>query len=209
MINQNQLNGNLQEGSLKENLLIFLDLFSQQVKENPSKPAVFTKDSSLTYQELEDQSSLLALRLRAMGVKADVLVGICVERSLEMIVGIIAILKAGGAYVPIDPNYPQERISYILKDTQSPVLLTQSWLGERIPEFAGVVIYLDQTQTEYESQSDRNHQNHPLNSLLLPHPQPQDLAYIIYTSGSTGNPKGVMIEHRALYNFILVSSLPG
>ena len=202
ILGENQLNGNFQEVILQETQLNFLDLFSQQVKETPDKLAVVTKDSCLTYQQLEYRSHSLALRLREIGVKADVLVGICVERSPEMIVGIMAILKAGGAYVPIDPNYPQERISYILKDTQAPVLLTQSWLGERIPEFPGVVIYLDQKQTEYQDTYEHNHQN-GLISLLRPNLE--DLAYVIYTSGSTGNPKGVMIEHRALYHFILVS----
>ena len=153
MINQNQypLRDNISGVILEENQLNFLDLFSQQVKETPDKLAVVTRDISLTYQQLEDRSHLLALRLREIGVKADVLVGICVERSLEMIVGIMAILKAGGAYVPIDPNYPQERISYILEDTKTPVLLTQSWLGKKIPEFSGLVIYLDQIYLDQNS----------------------------------------------------------
>ncbi len=189
----------------------FLDLFIKQVEQNPQQLAVVTKENSLTYQQLQDQSTLLALTLRKMGVKADVLVGICVERSLEMMVGILAILKAGGAYVPIDPKYPSERISYILKDIQASILLSQSWLVEKMPDFQGMILCLDKNP-EQEEQNYQDYQNHqdyqnnlPTNS-RLPKPSPYDLAYIIYTSGSTGNPKGVMIEHQALYNFILTHS---
>jgi amino acid adenylation domain-containing protein len=183
----------------------FLDLFSQQVEQNPQQLAVVTKENSLTYQQLQDQSDLLALRLREMGVKADVLVGICVERSLEMMVGILAILKAGGAYVPIDPKYPQERISYILQDIQASILLSQSWLVEKMPEFPGMIICLDKNP-EQEKQDYQDYQNNLLTNSRLPKPSPYDLAYIIYTSGSTGSPKGVMIEHQALYNFVLTHS---
>ncbi len=185
-----------------ENQPTFLDLFGKQVEQNPEQLAVVAQGTSLTYQELQNQSDLLAFRLREMGVKADVLVGICVERSPEMIIGILAILKAGGAYVPIDPKYPQERISYILQDIQASILLSQSWLGEKIPNFHGITLCLD----KIPGQSSQDSPDDLLINSILPKPSPHDLAYIIYTSGSTGNPKGVMIEHQALYNFVLTHS---
>ncbi|NJL89139.1 MAG: amino acid adenylation domain-containing protein [Coleofasciculaceae cyanobacterium SM2_1_6] len=195
----------IQENIFQKHQLTFLDLFTQQVRANPQQLAVVSQNHDLTYQQLENQSNFLALRLREAGVKAEVLVGICGERSLEMIIGILAILKAGGAYVPMDPNYPLERIKYILQDTQTPILLTQSWLSKKLPEFSGIVIYLDEYDSE--NQDIQNIQNIQVNPLVInscPKPAPEDLAYIIYTSGSTGNPKGVMIEHRALAEYVLV-----
>ncbi len=192
----------IQENIFQKHQLTFLDLFSQQIQANPQQLAVVNQNHHLTYQQLENQSNLLALKLRELGVRAEVLVGICVERSIEMIISILAIFKAGGAYVPIDPNYPLERINYILQDTQTPILLTQSWLGEKLPKFSGIVIYLD--RQDLDIQDIQNTEDNLLATSSLPKPTPEDLAYIIYTSGSTGNPKGVMIEHRALAEYVLV-----
>ena len=124
-----------------------------------------------------------------MGVGAEVLVGICVERSLEMVVGILGILKAGGAYVPLDPHYPQERLAFMLQDTQLSILLTQQHLLEGLPNYGAQTICLD---TQWQAIAQESQQNPLLTAT------PENLAYVIYTSGSTGKPKGVEITHRNL-----------
>ncbi len=160
-------------------------LFEAQVEHSPEATAVVYEDQALTYQALNTKANQLAHYLRALGVGPEVRVGICVERSLEMVVGILAILKAGGAYVPIDPVYPKERISYMLEDANPEVVLTQHALLESLPEHAKVLC-LD---TEWQSIACRSQRN------LLNLTDPQNLAYVIYTSGSTGRPKGVGIAH--------------
>jgi amino acid adenylation domain-containing protein len=122
-------------------------------------------------------------------VGPEVLVGICVERSLEMVVGLLGILKAGGAYVPLDPFYPLERLAFMLEDTDAPVLVTQGHLRERLPTFRGELVCLDEEHEEITRCPDGNPQSHTT---------PDNLAYVIYTSGSTGRPKGVMVEHGNL-----------
>lgn len=159
-------------------------LFEQQSMRNPDHIAVQMGDKSLTYRELNQHSNRLARQLRAQGIQADTLVGIMVERSLEMIVGILAILKAGGAYVPIDPEYPEERIQYIINDSSIYVLLTQSHLQNNIL-FNGNYIYIDHAVLEEGDDSD-----------LISISGPNHLAYVIYTSGTTGQPKGTLIEHK-------------
>src|SRR5690606_33087226 len=134
--------------------------------------------------------------LRSRGVGPDTLVGLCVERSAEMVIGLLGILKAGGAYVPIDPGYPQERKAYMLEDSQVTLVLSQSWLGEALPLQDQEVLYLDRMNAEL---ADQPTHNLPVSTLGL---RPEHLAYVIYTSGSTGRPKGVMVEHRALVNRI-------
>ena len=171
-------------------------LFEQQVKLNPDAIAVRLENEFLTYQELNNRANQLGHYLQSLGVKADGLVGIFVERSLEMIVGILGILKAGGAYVPLDVNYPKERITYIFEDTQLSILLTQSQLLEQLPAFQGTTICLDQDWSSIAKQSTVN----PIVEV-----DQHNLAYIIYTSGSTGKPKGVMIEHRSIVNYILTA----
>ncbi|CAD5977262.1 Gramicidin S synthase 2 [Planktothrix rubescens] len=171
-------------------------LFEQQVKLNPDAIAVRLENEFLTYQELNNRANQLAHYLQSLGVKADGLVGIFVERSLEMIIGILGILKAGGAYVPLDVNYPKERITYIFEDTQLSILLTQSQLLEQLPAFQGTTICLDQDWSSIAKQSTVN----PIVEV-----DQHNLAYIIYTSGSTGKPKGVMIEHRSIVNYILTA----
>ncbi|MBE9059360.1 class I SAM-dependent methyltransferase, partial [Sphaerospermopsis sp. LEGE 08334] len=172
------------------------ELFEEQVEKTPDTLAVVFENQQLTYQQLNSQANQLAHYLQTLGVKPDVLVGICVERSLEMIVGLLGILKAGGAYVPLDPEYPQERLSFMLEDAQVSVLLTQKSLLNQLPldnrEKPYQVICLDENTFNLELTENPRQQN-----------KPDNLAYVIYTSGSTGRPKGVMIEHRAIVNLSL------
>ena len=165
-------------------------LFEAQVRRTPQAVAVARGDARLSYTELNERANRLAHHLRAQGVEAQGLVGVCVERSLEMVVGLLAILKAGGAYVPLDPQYPQERLSFMLADSGAAWVLTQKHTNAQLP--AGVApIVLDDPVLEQA-----------LLSCPPGDPQPPPghganaLAYIIYTSGSTGVPKGVCIEHR-------------
>ncbi|OPF19391.1 non-ribosomal peptide synthetase [Microcystis aeruginosa KW] len=179
-----------------KNDLCLHQLFEQQVKQNPQAIAVKLENEFFTYQELNNRANQLAHYLQSLGVKADSLVGIFVERSLDMIIGILGILKAGGAYVPLDINYPKERITYLIEDTQLSILLTQSQLLEQLPAFQGTTICLDQDWSTIAKQSTVS----PLVEV-----EQHNLAYIIYTSGSTGQPKGVMIEHRSVVNYILTT----
>lgn len=162
-------------------------LFEEQVGKTPNAVAAVFGDRSLSYAELNGRANQLAHFLRSKGVGADVLVGLCVERSLEMVIGLLGILKAGGAYVPLDPDYPHERLLYMMQDTQAPVLLTQQQLIEKLPTCAADIICLDRRWPEIS----QYHANNPAVQA-----NPLDLAYIIYTSGSTGKPKGVMVSHR-------------
>jgi amino acid adenylation domain-containing protein len=163
------------------------ELFAKQVEQNPNAIAVVFEEQQLTYQELNCRANRLAHHLQALGVKPEVLVGICVERSLEMVVGILAILKAGGAYVPLDPAYPLERLSFMVTDAQISILLTQQSIDLQLP--VEQTIYLD-TET-FDVQPTHN----PIHVATS-----DDLAYIIYTSGSTGQPKGVAISHQSIVN---------
>jgi amino acid adenylation domain-containing protein len=172
-------------------------LFERQVAKTPDAIAAIFEEQQLTYQELNQRANSLADYLREMGVKAEVLVGICVERSLEMVVGILAILKAGGAYVPLDPSYPIERIGYMLEDAHVAVLLTQQSLNlkelfEKFPQQQTKVINFEQIPSAIALE------NHNLTNTV----EPSNLAYVIYTSGSTGKPKGVQIEHRTAVNLL-------
>ncbi|MGF1980312.1 MAG: amino acid adenylation domain-containing protein [Nostoc sp. CmiSLP01] len=168
-------------------------LFEAQVKRTPDAIAVVFEDKQLTYRELNTKANQLGHYLRSLGVKPEVLVGICVERSLDMVIGLLAILKAGGAYIPLDPSYPQERIVCILENTQAPVLLTQVSFVETILQHKAQVICLD---TEWQSIAQQSNEN------LFSELSTNNLAYVIYTSGSTGKPKGVQIPHSTLSNFL-------
>ncbi|QFS50798.1 non-ribosomal peptide synthetase [Nostoc sphaeroides] len=161
-------------------------LFEAQVEKNPDAVAVVFENQQLTYRELNTKANQLAHYLQKLGVKPEVLVGICVERSLFMIIGILAILKAGGAYVPLDPAYPQERLGYMLADAQVSVLLTQKHLLETLPAHNTQTLCLDQDENLFITQSTAN----PISNATS-----ENLAYVIYTSGSTGQPKGVLINH--------------
>jgi amino acid adenylation domain-containing protein len=166
-------------------------LFEAQVERTPNIVAVVFKDWRLTYQELNQRANQLAHYLQRMGVGPEVPVAICVERSLEMVVGLLGILKAGGAYVPLDPTYPKERVAVLLGDTQTPVLLTQGQLTGELPEHTAQVVSLD---TDWPAIA-RMPRTAPPDAVT-----PDNLAYVIYTSGSTGRPKGVLIPHRGIVN---------
>ncbi|MBW4613204.1 MAG: amino acid adenylation domain-containing protein [Desmonostoc vinosum HA7617-LM4] len=166
-------------------------LFESQAQRTPDAIAVIFAGQKLTYRQLNEQANQLAHYLQSLGVTAEVMVGLCVERSLEMVVGLLGILKAGGVYVPIDPAYPKERIAHILSDSHLPILLTQQKLVTSLPNHQGQVVCLDTIGVEISAASEFL----PTNSLT-----PENLAYVIYTSGSTGKPKGVAIAHRGLCN---------
>jgi amino acid adenylation domain-containing protein len=170
------------------------ELFEEQVEQTPDATAVVYENQSLTYGELNGRANQLARYLAEQAVGPDQLVGICVERSLEMVVGLMGILKAGGAYVPLDPAYPPERLQYMLEDAAPKVLLIQERLRGRLPHSAAKVIALDQDWSEIARQSSDNPNRRTLDL------RPDHLAYVIYTSGSTGQPKGAMNEHRAVVN---------
>jgi amino acid adenylation domain-containing protein/non-ribosomal peptide synthase protein (TIGR01720 family) len=150
----------------------------------------------MTYADLDARAGRLARHLRRLGVGPEVLVGLAVERSFDMMVGLLGILKAGGAYVPIDPEYPRERVAYMLEESRLSILLTQERLLPKLPATAARVLALDRDWTEIETSAAEN--DAPLES----HARPENLAYVIYTSGSTGKPKGVQIPHRAVVNFL-------
>jgi amino acid adenylation domain-containing protein len=159
-----------------------------QAARTPSAEAVRFEDGSLSYAELDLRANGLAFHLRKLGVGPDVLVGVCMERSLELVVSLLAVLKAGGAYVPLDPGYPAERLAYMLEDSGTPVLLTQARLAGLLP-FVAQTVLVDETEWAGE----------PSNVEV----DPDGLAYMIYTSGSTGRPKGAMNTHRAIVNRLL------
>ncbi|NEO46359.1 MAG: amino acid adenylation domain-containing protein [Moorea sp. SIO4A3] len=164
-------------------------LFEEQVELTPDAVAVVFEHEQLTYRQLNSRANKLAHYLRSTGVKPEVLVGICVERSLEMVMGLLGILKAGGAYVPIDPDYPKERIAYMLKDSAVSVLLTQQKLLTSLPSHQASVVCWDIDSEAINSESEEN-----LTTLVTP----DQLSYINYTSGSTGVPKGVEVTHRGV-----------
>ncbi|MBG1264976.1 non-ribosomal peptide synthetase [Nostoc sp. WHI] len=171
-------------------------LFEEQVRRTPDAVAVVFENEQLTYHELNCRANQLAHYLRFLGVGADVLVGICVERSPLMIVGLLGILKAGGAYVPLDPEYPTERLSFMLEDAQVSVLLTQQRLVNTLPQHQAQLVCLD-TDWHLIAQSSQDNALAQL-TLDIADVQATNLAYVIYTSGSTGQPKGVEIVHRGV-----------
>ena len=168
-------------------------LFAAQVEQSHDAIAVVFEDEHLTYWELNQRANQLASHLQAMGIRPELRVGICMERSLEMIVGLLGILKAGGAYVPLDPEYPLKRLALTLEDAQVSVLLTQERLTEALPALWVHVICLD---TDWEMIAQEGQEN------LTTGVTVDNTAYVIYTSGSTGKPKGVILEHRGLCNLV-------
>src|SRR5829696_2943580 len=177
----NQTSMPVPEGCLHE-------LFEAQVERTPNAVAVLFEEQQLSYSELNRRANQIAHFLRRAGVGAESRVGVLMERSAEMLTGMLGILKAGGAYVPLDPNYPQERLSFMLEDAQAKVLLTQEGLRDRLPEWQGEIICVD---SDWELIAEESSDN------PMPINLPGNLAYLIYTSGSTGRPKGVSIEHRS------------
>ncbi|HMJ24680.1 MAG TPA: amino acid adenylation domain-containing protein, partial [Pyrinomonadaceae bacterium] len=168
-------------------------LFEAQAAKAAGKVAVTCAGQSLTYGELNARANQLARHLRALGAGRESLVGICIDRSLDMAVGILGILKSGAAYLPLDPDYPAERLAFMLKDARPSVILTRTDLAKHIPQ-AQARVLIDSDWPTIAENADAN---------LSETPAPNDLAYVIYTSGSTGEPKGVMIEHGNLANYLL------
>ncbi|UNU27121.1 non-ribosomal peptide synthetase family protein [Microcoleus vaginatus] len=164
-------------------------LFEEQAERSPNSIAAVCENHQITYSELNARANQIAHYLQQLGVKPEVIVGLCVDRSLEAIAGILGILKAGGAYLPLDPAMPKERLGLMLQNAQTPVLLTQQHLIKKLPETQAHIVCLD---TDIPSFS-------PTTFVSA---SPENLAYIIYTSGSTGTPKGVAIEHRQLLNYL-------
>ena len=168
-----------------------IELFERQAASTPSAVAVSFENQHLTYAELNARANQLARQLRTLGVRPETVVGICLERSLEMIIGLLGILKAGGAYMPLDPDLPKERLAFMLEDARVPAVITVAALSRELPAHQAKVIALDVDQEDISAQSAQN-PNTEVND--------DNLAYVIYTSGSTGRPKGTMNTHRGLCN---------
>ena len=169
------------------------ELFEEQVRQTPHAVAVVDQEKTLSFEELNGRANQLAHSLQKQGIAPDVLVGLFVERSVEMIIGLLGILKAGGAYVPIDPTYPRERIQYILNDAQVAVVVTQEALVAELPSAETTVICLDRDWPDIAGESAHN----PKNTAAT-----ENLAYCVFTSGSTGKPKGVLIQHQSVLNLM-------
>jgi amino acid adenylation domain-containing protein len=169
-------------------------IFEQQAAKTPDTPAVIFEGQTLTYAELNQRANQLAHYLRDRGIMPDTLVGVCMERSLEMVVSLHAVLKAGGAYVPMDPDYPADRLTHMLSDSGVVVLLTQAEVADKLPEHSAQVIRVDSEWATIAQESAEN----PNVALTG-----ENLAYMIYTSGSTGKPKGAMNAHKGIYNRLM------
>ncbi|HEY0378532.1 MAG TPA: condensation domain-containing protein, partial [Pyrinomonadaceae bacterium] len=172
-------------------------LFEEQAERTPEAAAVVCEDEQVSYRELNERANRLAHYLRSLGVGPDVVVGVCLERSIEMVAALLGILKAGGAYLPLDPEYPLERLAWMLEDSNVPLLLTEERVEGRLPTHWGQTIYLD---AEWETIAGQGAEN-PAGAAAA-----GNLAYVIYTSGSTGTPKGVMVAHRGLSNLVTAQS---
>ncbi|HEY0512065.1 MAG TPA: amino acid adenylation domain-containing protein [Thermoanaerobaculia bacterium] len=174
-----------------------LDLVAAQARRDPEAPAVLFGDGRLAFGELNRRANRLARHLRRLGVGPEMSVGVCVERSLEMPLVLLAVLKSGGCWVPLDPEYPKERLALMIEDTAMPVLLTQEHLADRLPEVTGhAVVCVDRLDLAAEDFSDPDW---PID--------PESLAYVVYTSGSTGRPKGVAVPHRAMINHVTACAM--
>jgi amino acid adenylation domain-containing protein/non-ribosomal peptide synthase protein (TIGR01720 family)/FkbM family methyltransferase len=169
------------------------ELFEEQALRTPDAIAVSYENELVSYADLNRRANKLAHHLRKLGVSAEVLVGICVERSIEMVVGVLGILKAGAAYVPLDPSYPLERLSFMLEDAALGVLLTEEKLADTLPSHWGHTICLDTDWATIDAEDTQN---------LFGVVTEENLAYVIYTSGSTGRPKGAMLNHRGIVNCV-------
>ncbi len=170
------------------------ELIEAQVEQTPQAIAAVFEDKSLTYRDLDSRANQLAHYLRnRCGVEPETRIGLALDRSLAMVVAILGILKAGAAYIPLDPEYPPERLAFVLEDAQAPVLITQAKLREHMSAHQATIVYLDTDWAQIAKES-----AHPPRNWVMAH----NLAYIIYTSGSTGKPKGVQIAHQAVVNFM-------
>jgi amino acid adenylation domain-containing protein len=169
------------------------ELFEAQVARSPDAVAAALAGQQVTYRELDQAASQVAHHLRALGVGPDTSVGICLDRSVKMIIGLLGILKAGGAYLPLEPTYPKERLAFMLEDSRSSLVLTQRRLLDALPRRAARLVCLDSDWNSIASASPEK---------IPPSAGSEQLAYVIYTSGSTGRPEGVQIPHRAVVNFL-------
>jgi len=169
------------------------DLFEEQAMRTPEKTAVICRDQTLTYASLRKKAQQLALRLRKLGVGPETIVAISMERSLEMMVTLLGILKAGGAYLPLDPAFPPERVAFMLKDSDTRVIVTKGNLKVGTADSGTIVVNLD--ESDFDDDATDASETPALDSAA------SSLAYLMYTSGSTGTPKGVMVEHRNVVNF--------
>ena len=179
-----------------DNTVCLHQLFERQAQLRPQSEALAFRDQSMSYAELNNKANRLALTLQALGAKPDQLIGLFIERSIEMVVGLLAILKSGAAYVPLDPSYPHDRIDLMIADSQASILLIHSSLRDRLPNHDAAVVCVDNQLLD--SSVDFSEERHSLINAVTPN----HLAYLIYTSGSTGIPKGVMVEHRNVLNFM-------
>lgn len=173
------------------------ELVAVQAARTPDADAVTDGAARLSYRELDRRANRLAHYLRGRGVAPEVVVGICLERSLEMVVGMLGVLKAGGAYLPLDPTYPPERLAFMLADTQAPLVLSQERLHARLPGLEGRVVCLDREAADIARASPT-----PLATVA----RAENLAYVMYTSGSTGRPKGICIPHRAVVRLVCATN---
>ncbi len=169
------------------------ELFEEQAERTPEAVAVLADAEQVSYRELNERANQIAHHLRGLGVGPEVVVGVCLERSIEMVAALLGVLKAGGAYLPLDPKYPLERLAWMLEDSNVPLLLTQEQLSDHLPTHWGQTICLDSEWERITKQSAEN----PVRIVAA-----ENLAYVIYTSGSTGTPKGIMIPHRGLTNYL-------
>jgi len=169
-------------------------LFEAQVERSPDRVAVVVEGGQMTYRELNERANRLAHFLQKLGVGPDMVVGMCLERSLELVVGMLGVLKAGAAYAPLDPEYPRERLAWMLADAQASVVLTHQQCHAVVSASQATAIDLNRQWQEIATESEKN----PSSATRA-----ENLAYVIYTSGSTGQPKGVMISHKAICNRLL------
>ncbi|HEX3155733.1 MAG TPA: amino acid adenylation domain-containing protein, partial [Candidatus Angelobacter sp.] len=170
-----------------------MELFAEQVERRGEEVAVICDQEKISYIELDRRSNQLGRYLKNLGVGPEKLVGISVERSVEMVLAMVGILKAGGAYVPIDPAYPPERLRFMAEDSDIGVLLTQGRIAHRIPQLKAKVVCLDRDWDEIEQHSNQSFETHVL---------PENLAYVVYTSGSTGQPKAAAVSHRSMIRLL-------
>src|SRR6185503_15949944 len=178
------------------------ELLEKRAQRSPDRTALVYENQSISYGELNARANQLAHHLQTFGVGPDVLVGILVERSLDMVIGVLGILKAGGAYVPLDPGFPQNRLNYMIEDSGMRVLLTHRDLVKEFSSLPPIVVRMDSDWNEIARNSTESSE--------LPHLAQDNLAYVLYTSGSTGKPKGVAIPHSAIVNFLVsMQSAPG
>lgn len=168
-------------------------LFETKAYSIPNDVAVVFEDQQITYRELNAKGNKVAHYLRRLGVGPEILVGLFVERSLELIIGLLGILKAGGAYLPLDPALPKEGLAFRLEDAQARIVLTQQSLVDMLPEQKTLLVLLD---TEWEAIATESGEN------ITSDVKPENLAYVLFTSGSTGKPKGVAVEHQQLFNYV-------